>query len=270
MHNEILTIGPVTIYGYGLMIGLGVLCCIWMGMHRAKKNGLAEDAVIDIAIYGLIAGFLGAKFLYVIVEWKAFIKDPLSVLGSEGFVVYGGISMGVLAAILYCKKKGYRFLAYFDLLCASIALAQGFGRIGCFLAGCCYGRETTSSLGVVFPAGSLAPAGIKLLPTQLFSSAGDFGIMFALLWHYNKCRKYVGETGFVYMLLYGIGRFILEFWRNDNRGAVGSLSTSQFISIFIVAAALLLMAYYRKNGIKVEDLKNAEALEKTETAEQEG
>ena len=116
MKNELFSIGPVTIYGYGLMIGLGVLFCILMGMQRAKKHGLKEEAVIDIAIYGLIIGFLGAKFLYVIVEWEAFLKNPMSVLGTEGFVVYGGISAGVIAAIVYCKIKKLKFLEYFDLL----------------------------------------------------------------------------------------------------------------------------------------------------------
>ena len=248
MKIDLFSIGPLTVLGYGLMIGIGVLCCIFTGMKRAKKNGLSEDAVIDIAIWGLLAGFLGAKLLYVIVEWKRFLADPLSVLGSEGFVVYGGIIAGVLAAIIYCKRKKLVFLEYFDLCSASIALAQGFGRIGCFLAGCCYGRETTSSLGVVFPEGSLAPAGVKVLPTQLFSSAGDFGIMFVLLWHYHH-RKKVGDTGFLYMLLYGIGRFGIEFLRNDNRGEVGIFSTSQFISLFIIAAAILLFFWRNRNEV---------------------
>lgn len=248
MKIDLFSIGPLTIHGYGLMIGIGVLLCIVMGMRRAKKNGLSEDAVIDIAIFGLIAGFLGAKILYVIVEWKQFLPDPLSVLGSEGFVVYGGIIAGVLAAIIYCKRKKLVFLEYFDLCSASIALAQGFGRIGCFLAGCCYGRETTSSLGVIFPEGGLAPAGVKVLPTQLFSSAGDFGIMFVLLWHYHH-RKRVGDTGFLYMLLYGIGRFGIEFLRNDNRGEVGIFSTSQFISLFIIAAAILLFFWRNRNEV---------------------
>lgn len=251
MKNIICNVGPVTIYGYGLMIGIGVLFCILMGMMRAKKYGLKEDAVIDIAIYGLVIGFLGAKLLFIIVEWEDFMKDPMSVLGTEGFVVYGGISAGVLAAIVYCRIKKLVFLEYFDLLSASIALAQGFGRIGCFLAGCCYGRETDSFFGVTFPAGCMAPAGVKVLPTQLFSSAGDFAIMAFLLWHYKR-RKHVGDTGFLYMLVYGIGRFFIEMLRNDNRGAVGALSTSQFISIFIVAAALLLLYRNKKMGTPVE------------------
>ena len=101
-----------------------------------KKNGLDQEAIVDIGIYGVIGGFLGAKILYVIVEFKTFIKDPKTVLGSEGFVVYGGIIAGFLTAIVYCRIKKLYFLEYFDLAVASISMAQGFGRIGCFLAGC--------------------------------------------------------------------------------------------------------------------------------------
>lgn len=245
MKIDLFSIGPFTVHGYGLMIGIGVLCCIFMGMRRAKKYGMNEETVIDIALFGLAAGFLGAKLLYIIVEFKAFISDPWSVLGSEGFVVYGGISAGVAAAIIYCRVKGLVFLEYFDLLSPCIALAQGFGRIGCFLAGCCYGRETDSFLGVEFPPESLAPAGVKLLPTQLFSSAGDFCIMGILLWHYKRRRR-AGDTGFCYMLLYGVGRFFIEMLRNDDRGNVGSLSTSQFISLFIIGAAVLLLLANRR------------------------
>lgn len=257
MKIDLFSIGPVTVHGYGLMIGIGVLCCIVMGMKRAKKYGLSEDAVIDIAIFGLIAGFLGAKLLYVIVEWKSFFADPLSLLGSEGFVVYGGIIAGVLAAIIYCKHKKLLFLEYFDLCAPSIALAQGFGRIGCFLAGCCYGKETDLAIGVVFPESSLAPAGVKVLPTQLFSSAGNFCIMCVLLWHY-KHRKKVGDTGFLYMLLYGIGRFFIEFLRNDDRGVVGVLSTSQFISLFIVAAAIMLFCWKGRRPVQKEGSQEAQ------------
>ena len=245
MKTDILTIGKITIHGYGLMIAIGILCCIAMGMYRAKKYKLNPEAVIDIALYGVLAGFLGAKLLYVIVEFPAFIKDPLSVLGSEGFVVYGGIILGVLAAIIYCKVKGLVFLEYFDLCAPSISLAQGFGRIGCFLAGCCYGRETQSFLGVVVPANSMAPAGIKVLPTQLFSSAGDFLITAILLLYYKKI-KHTGDGGALYMILYGVGRFLIEFLRADDRGNIGMLSTSQMISIVIVAGAVVLLWQNRR------------------------
>lgn len=267
MKIDLFSIGPVTVHGYGLMIGIGVLCCIFLGVQRAKKYGLKEDAVLDIAIIGLIIGYIGAKLMYVLVEWRTFLQDPLSVLGSSGWVVYGGISAGVVSAIVYCKYRKYRFLEYFDLVAPCIALAQGFGRIGCFMAGCCYGRETHSFLGVVFPENSLAPAGVPLLPTQLFSSEGDFIIMFVLLWHYGH-RKRSGDTGFLYMLLYGVGRFGIEFLRNDSRGMVGIFSTSQFISLFIVAAAVLLFRW--KGRLSVEEILAEKAAVLSKTEEQNG
>ena len=239
MRMELFSIGPFTIYSYGLMIAVGILVCIAMGIYRAKKRGMSDDAVLTIAIIGVLSGFIGAKLLYVIVEFDQFIEDPMSVMGGEGFVVYGGIIVGVLSAVIYCRQKKLVFLEYFDLLAPSIAVAQGFGRIGCFLAGCCYGRETDSFLGVVFPEHSMAPSGVKLLPTQLFSSAGDFLIMAILLLYSRKTRP-KGRTGALYLILYGIGRFLIEFLRADDRGTVGSLSTSQFISIGIVAVGLIL------------------------------
>lgn len=249
MWNDIFSIGPVTIHGYGLMIGLGVMCAILMGYFRAKGKGLSQDAIIDLSILLLIFGFLGAKVLYVLVSLPAFLADPLSVLGNEGFVVYGGIIGGVCAALVYCRRKKIYFLDYFDLLAPSVALAQGFGRIGCFLAGCCYGQETTSALGVVFPVGSMAPAGVKLLPTQLFSSAGDFLIAAVLLLFARKSKRR-GDVGALYLVLYGVGRFAVECLRNDVRGEVFFLSTSQFISIFAVLGGILLFVLNRKRAAK--------------------
>ena len=115
MKNDLFSIGPFTIHGYGLMIALGILACIALGMYRARKRNMSDEAVLDIAIFGVLFGFLGAKALYVIVEFPDFLKDPMSVLGSEGFVVYGGIITGVLAAMIYCRIKHLKFLEYFWL-----------------------------------------------------------------------------------------------------------------------------------------------------------
>lgn len=263
MKIDLFSIGKFTIHGYGLMIAIGILCCVAMASYRAKKNGLDPEAIVDIGIYGVIGGFLGAKILYVIVEFKTFIKDPKTVLGSEGFVVYGGIIAGFLTAIVYCRIKKLYFLEYFDLAVASISMAQGFGRIGCFLAGCCYGRPTDSVFGVVFPEDSLAPAGIKLIPTQLISAAGDFAIAIILIILADAVFKKAkesslkaktgfgmvsGDIGCIYMFLYGIGRFLVEFLRNDVRGTVGNLSTSQFISLFIVAGSIILYVINHKKA----------------------
>ena len=132
-------------------------------------------------------------------------------------------------------------------------MAQGFGRIGCFLAGCCYGRPTDAFWGVTFPEGSFAPAGVPLIPTQLISSVGDFAIAGILLL-YNKRNKKAGNVGILYMLLYGIGRFLVECLRSDDRGTVGMLSTSQFISIGIVLLAIVLFFRHKLfKGTKKEE-----------------
>lgn len=281
MKINLFSIGGLTVQGYGLMIGIGFLVALMVGMYRAKKLNLKDEVVIDMAIIAIVSGFAGAKILYIITEFPTFLKDPLSVIGSSGFVVYGGIISGVLFCLLYCKIKKLSFMEYFDLIIPEVAIAQGFGRIGCFLAGCCYGRETDSHIGVVFPADSMAPAGVKLLPTQLFSAAGDFAIAVILIVlatrfsysavaarskiHAEKSKdsviltpKYLkaGEIGWIYMLLYGTGRFVIEFFRADERGEVGMLSTSQFISVFIVAFGATMIIYNRRKKTMTEEKKN--------------
>jgi len=216
------------------MIAVGILCALVMAGKRAKKRGLDADFVYGLGIVALVFGFIGAKLLYCMVEINAFLNEPMRILSGSGFVLYGGIIGGILVAMIYCKFKKTSFFQYFDLAVPSIALAQGFGRIGCFLAGCCYGRETDAAIGIIFHNSSIAPNGVKLIPTQLLSSAGDFLIVIVLLLYARKDRN-IGKVGALYLILYSVGRFIIEFFRNDYRGNIGMLSTSQFISLIILA-----------------------------------
>ena len=127
-----------------------------------------------------------------------------------------------------------------DLILPSVALAQGFGRIGCFLAGCCYGVETDSAFSVTFHDSAYAPNGVALFPSQLVSSGLDF-IHFAVLCVIAKKNKTPGRIGALYLIFYSIGRFCIEFFRGDLlRGSVGTLSTSQFISIFVAIAGAIM------------------------------
>ena len=238
MYNEILTIGSITIHGYGLMIGLGVMAALLLGDYRSKKFGLNGDHIYGMTFSAVILGFIAARILFIITEWENFLQDPMQYLSGAGFVVYGGIIGGFLTIYGFCKIKKIDMLSYLDLMITSVALAQGFGRIGCFLAGCCYGRETDSCLGVVFTNSDFAPNGVKVLPTQLFMAGGDLILMAILLWYAAK-RPMRGRTSMLYLILYSIGRFAIEFLRNDNRGTVGVLSTSQFIAIFTLLAGIL-------------------------------
>lgn len=238
MCNDLFTIGKFTLHGYSVCIAAGYLIAVSLCLLRAKKCKKDADVITDMALVALIAGFLGAKLLYIIVEFKTFLERPLDVIGFSGFVVYGGIILGTVGIYVYSKIKKINCFEYLDFLVPFIAMVQGFGRLGCFMAGCCYGAPTDSFLGVTFPVNSLAPSGIKLWPTQLFSAGGDFLICAALI-VFSKYNKKNGNVCILYAILYGIGRFAVEFLRNDARGNVGIFSTSQFISLFVVGAAII-------------------------------
>ena len=247
MKNELFSIGPFTVYGYGLMIAIGILVAYVTAEYRAKKHGLDPDKIFYLVIWAVVGGFAGAKVLYFLTRLKDIMENPSVLLDlADGFVVYGGIIGGIFSAMAYCKIKKMPFLKYFDLVMPSVALAQGFGRIGCFLAGCCYGRETDSALGIVFHNSSYAPNGVKLLPTQLISSGLDF-LLCAVLILLDRKKKGDGQIAGAYLVLYSIGRFILEFYRGDLiRGNVGALTTSQFIAIFVAMAGVVMIAV--RNG----------------------
>lgn len=232
MYNDWFHIGPVTIHGYGVMIALGILAAFYVCESLGKKHGLETEKIDNLVFICLAAGWGCSKLFYCLTNWKTFLQNPLAVLGSGGWVVYGGIIGGILGAMAYAKKNRWNFMKYFNTLICSVALAQGFGRLGCFLAGCCYGRET-SHFGVVFPEGSLAPAGVPLIPTQLISSALDF-LLFFILWRNLEKGKHPEDTGALYLMLYSIGRFMIEFIRGDEiRGYIGPFTTSQFIALFL-------------------------------------
>ena len=145
------------------------------------------DVLYGIFWCAVIGGALGSKILYYTVNIKDVIADPSIILNFQnGWVVYGGIIGGVLASFLYCKIKKVDFVAYLDLVLPAVAFAQGCGRIGCFFAGCCYGRETTSPLGITYWQSDFAPNGVKLVPTQIYSGIGDFAMAFLLMAYAKK------------------------------------------------------------------------------------
>lgn len=253
MYNDILTIGSITIHGYGLMIAIGVVVALVVGDYRAKKKGLNGDLIYGLTIVTVLLGFLAARILFIITEWEGFLKNPMNYITGSGFVVFGGIIGGAITIWGYCKWKKMDFLAYLDLMIPSVALAQGFGRIGCFLAGCCYGKETDGLLGITFTNSNYAPNNVRLFPSQLVMSAGDFLIAAILILYARKDRT-KGKTSALYLILYSVGRFFVEFTRNDDRGFVGTLSTSQFIGIFIlivgVAAFFWALPAYEKKSLQ--------------------
>ncbi len=241
MKNELLHIGPLTVYGYGLMIACAVLAVYLTMEYRARKYRYEVQHVFPLFLWGLIGGLAGAKLFFLFTEWKDFVRDPgwYFMHFSDGFVVYGGIITGILFGWLYTRVHGLSFLAWADLVLPSVALGQGIGRIGCFLAGCCYGKETDLPIGITFHTSEFAPNGISLFPTQLFSAAFDF-LHFLILIAIAKRKKRDGTVAVSYLLIYSIGRFAIEFFRGDpGRGTIGPFSTSQAIALAVSACVLL-------------------------------
>ena len=248
MKNELLTIGPFTIYGYGLMIAIGIVAGCLTAEYRARKQGLDSEQIFPMILWCLVGGFLCAKLLFWITEWKSIAQDPGFMMEtlSSGFVVFGGIIGGILTGFLYCRIKGLIFFKYADVILPSVALAQGFGRIGCFLAGCCYGKETESFFSVIFQNSEYAPNHVALIPTQLYSSGLDF-LHFLLLLLIARNKKADGQVTAWDKPFPTELRFVLEFFRGDLiRGSVGVLSTSQFISLFTGIAGIVLLVLVAK------------------------
>ncbi len=255
MLSEI-QIGPITIHLYGLMIGIGFITAYFVTDYRGKRKGFNQDVIFGILWCAVLGGMIGARLLYYIVEIPNIIQRP-SILWdfSYGYVVYGGIIGGVAVSYIYCKMKKVHFMSYFDLVMPVVSLAQGFGRLGCFFAGCCYGKETNLPIGIVYHNSNTAPNGVSLIPTQLISSAGNFAFAFILM-AYAKRNPKPGKVAAMYLLLYSVGRFGIEFFRNDYRGSIGFLSTSQLISMIILVLGIGLYVVSNKG---VFEEKKAEA-----------
>ncbi|MGL4451334.1 MAG: prolipoprotein diacylglyceryl transferase [Sarcina sp.] len=252
MKSVLFNIFGINVYGYGLMIAIGILCAVFMLNKKAKAKGYNEDSIFNMIIITVIMGILGGKVLYIITDFKDVMKEPSKIFTEfgYGFVIYGAIIFGILSVFLYCKKKKWNSLEIFDMVAPCVALAQGFGRIGCFFAGCCYGAVTEGPLYLIFPAGGLAPADVHLHPTQIYCAIFDFLLAAYLLWYAKNREKKSGDTICMYLIIYSIGRFLVEFLRNDPRGNVGMLSTSQFISIFMLIAGILIYNRHRFKGRK--------------------
>ena len=235
---------------FGLMMMTGMLAAFALLHFQRKHIAITEDDFYSAAIMAILFGMLGSKILYWIVEIDQIIADPKYILRTltVGMVFYGSLIGGIGGLALFCLKKKQPLLQYVDLIAPAMVLGQAFGRIGCFLAGCCYGMPSDSCLAVTYPAGvgSAAPTGVALLPTQLFESAFCFALAAVLAVIFRKQKKLGTTTGW-YFVLYGIWRFIIEFFRSDDRGTVGTLSTSQFIGIFIVLMGLVLLLLAKKN-----------------------
>lgn len=241
MYNELFNIGNVTIYSYGVCIGIGIFAGFLAQYFIMKRYKQEYQRAVDMVLLAVTFGFVGAKLNFYIVNLND-IRTDISLLNPfhEGLVIYGGVIAGMITVLLYCKINKLNIGEYMDTSIISVAIAQTIGRIGCFMSGCCYGISYNGPFSITFKNSQFAPNNVSLLPTQLIFSFADF-VNFCILLIYKKKNKIAGRTIALYMINYGLGRFCLEYIRGDSvRGTILGMSTAQFTSIFMCIIGCLL------------------------------
>ncbi len=250
MHPILFHIGPLTIFTYGFFSALALLTAMGFILYQAKKWDLPSDQLMNLFFYSIITGIVGARLFYVALNFPVFLENPLEIfkLWKGGLVFYGGFLSGLVFVIIYIIKQDLPAGKIMDIIAMGMPLAHGVARIGCFFAGCCYGRTCDLPWAVTFrnPDSLAFPLGAPLHPTQLYSSLGNFCIFLVLLM-ISRSGRLSGRLIFVYLLLYGLFRSFVETFRGDPRGApfVDFLSTSQTIGLTaaaVSAACLIFLA----------------------------
>jgi len=248
MFPRLLEIGPLTVYSYGVLLAAAYLLALYFSVRRARAMGLDGDRVLDLGIYIIISALVGAKLLLLVVDFDYFRRQPaeLWTLARSGGVFYGGLVLAFLVGLWYVRRHRLPIWPIADAIAPGIALGHVIGRFGCLLAGCCYGTPTSLPWGVTFTdtfasSNVGTPLHVALHPTQLYDGGTELLILLFLLLTEKWWRTRAGWTFWIYILLYGISRYVVEMFRGDPRGMTLGFSTSQFISLVLVPLALVML-----------------------------
>jgi len=274
MYPELFRIGNFPINTYGVFLAVAFLCAILIAVRLARRDGLPAEKIYDLSLWMLLAGLVGSKILMLFTE-PDYRDNPALLLSLDflrsGGVFYGGLLGAVLAGYFLMKRYKLPWWKTADACAPGIAVANFFGRQGCFAAGCCWGKPTTLPWGVKFTELGHqitgVPTDVHLHPTQLYESFAMLLVFGFLLW-LHKRKRFDGQVILTYALLYSAIRFAIEFVRDDPRGDVfgltslTGLSTSQLISLVIGIWALILLIRRRRRANSV-NLENPVILSKT-------
>lgn len=256
MYPELFRIGSFPITTYGIFLAVGMLLALFATSYLAGRDGLSKDKIYDLGLWTLVGGLVGSKVLMILVEpgVQIFTLDFLR----SGGVFYGGLIGGFLAVVIIVRMYKLPFWKVADAFAPGVALGQAFGRQGCFAAGCCWGKETTSAIGVHFtelgheytgvPIVGPDNSDLYLYPTQLIESFTMLAV-FAFLFWLHRHKKFDGQILITYGIIYSIVRFSIEFIRDDPRGdlwgltSLTGLSTSQLVSLVVLVAAIIFLIW---------------------------
>jgi phosphatidylglycerol:prolipoprotein diacylglycerol transferase len=245
VYPQLLHFGRFFLPTYGLLVATGVLLGLWISVRNSAKQGIDPDKAWNFGILIVLCGIVGAKVLYIINDWSQYADHPAEIFTIDtlqaGGVFSGGLIAALIAAVWYIRRHHLPALAICDAFAPGLALGHAIGRVGCFAAGCCFGKPTSHWWGVTFHSETAhrisdTPLNVPLQPTQLFESAVELANFFLLMWMFKR-KKFDGQVFGAYLILYGVARFFLEFLRGDpGRGIVfgGLMTGTQLISIGLV------------------------------------
>jgi phosphatidylglycerol:prolipoprotein diacylglycerol transferase len=253
MLPELFRIGSFPVNTYGVLLAAAFLAALFVAARLGARDGLKRERVFDLGLWMLMAALVGSKLLLLVVE-PDYWREPLRLLSLDflrsGGVFYGGFIGGLLAAVFLMRRYGLPFWKTSDAFAPAVALGQSIGRLGCFAAGCCWGKECAWPWGVEFGERGHevtgVPVGVHLHPTQLYESAAALLIFAFLAWLHRR-KRFDGQVLLAYAVLYGATRFTVEFFRDDPRGdilgltSLTGLSTSQLISLFVGLGGLVFL-----------------------------
>jgi len=242
VHPVLFHLGPLPIYSYGFCVTLGVLSAVFLMKQKSLREGWTPEEVLDLVLLFTLSSFIGARIFYVLQHWDYFSENPAAIfkIWEGGIVFYGGAIGGLVFLPFYARMKHWSYFKMTDFLAPYVFLTHGFGRIGCFFNGCCYGRVSHLPWAVQYP---FLPDPVH--PVQLYAAGFNFtAFLFLIYLHHRK--KFPGETTLAYFLIYGAGRFILEDFRGDNPHIILGLTLPQLLSlVFILLASLSYFFYFR-------------------------
>lgn len=254
MYPVLIRLGPFTIHTYGFLIAVGFLIGLWLAVRQGKKEGIPVNKILDLGFYILLAAIIGSRLFFILINFNHYAQNPADIfkIWEGGLVFYGGVLLALPTAVWYVKKNGIGIWKTADIFAPSIAIGHVFGRLGCLAAGCCYGRTAeTLPWGIVFTDPEcLAPTNLLLHPTQLYESAGEL-LNFFILITLRKYKSFNGQLFMMYLILYAVLRFFVEFFRGDvARGfLISHLSVSQGISILMFLAGIAGLMILRRRKI---------------------
>ena len=245
MHPILLDLGRFKLYTYGFFVAMGFLAAVWFSKRNARFYDIQDQVISDVFFVILLSSIAGARILYVLINLDDFQNNLLEILKiwNGGLVFFGGFIAAIGAALVFLKVKKIPILKTADIIAPGIALGHAIGRMGCFSAGCCYGKQCDLPFAIKFTnPDSLAPLNVYLHPTQIYMVFSNFFLFLVLFWM-QKRKKFNGMIFLYYVMLYSVFRFVIEFFRGDFRGDFffSLLSMSQGIGLIVFCLALALV-----------------------------